>query len=131
MPNHNPRCTHQPWGPQQATTDEHFRFHAYSTLGVCLERVRHQQQAAAQAPAAAGDSATSAEAATAEAALPLLDATFQRQLLQLLWQGFEVRGRGLQQGAACRCASCAPRAGLPPTRRISVPPAPLLLCRRH
>ena len=28
----------------QATTDEHFKFHAYSTLYVCLDRVRQQQQ---------------------------------------------------------------------------------------
>ena len=106
----------------QGTTDEHFRFHAHSTLCACLERVRQQQAAAAAALAAEAAPPEEGEQPEQEqqeqeqerqlgderaaggpaAAVPLLDEERQRLVLRLLWQGFEV--------------------GVPPGEKPAVPP---------
>lgn len=111
--------------PLQDTTDEHFRFHAFSTLTVCLERVRGCQQDALEGQrdgsngggvhGAAGPEAAAPADPAAQAAVPLLDPPRLQQLLQRLWQGFEVRLHGTVPAAAapavCRQASLASQAG--------------------
>ena len=99
----------------QSTTDEHFRFHAFSTLYVCLERIRHHQQQAAWEGSAGGAEEVEEQAVGEDGAggakqqaryngvtavAPLLDGQRQQQLLQLLWQGFEVRWEGPR---TCAC----------------------------
>ncbi|KAL4419934.1 hypothetical protein ABPG75_007032 [Micractinium tetrahymenae] len=82
----------------QNTTDEHFRFHAFSTLTVCLERIRLFQQQALERQGEgrgsergeAGPQAAAPAGAAEEAAVPFLEPQRLQQLLQLLWQGFEA-----------------------------------------
>lgn len=89
----------------QSTTDEHFRFHAFASLFVALERIRTQQQAAVAA--ALQEAGPPAAAGAASVAPPLLAGWRREQLLGLLWSGFEVRGGGWQ-GRVCVCVKGAP-----------------------
>lgn len=97
----------------QSTTDEHFRFHAFATLAVVLDRIRFQQQAAVAVLQEAGE-----RGATGAAAPPLLADWRREQLLLLLWQGFEVRAvdRRITAGCLHACLALQPR-GLAKTNR--------------
>lgn len=60
-----------------------------------MDRIRHQLEQAAGARRPKGGEAAAADGPQQlpahEAALPLLGGGWREQLLQLLWQGFEVR----------------------------------------
>jgi hypothetical protein len=111
----------------RGTSDEHFRFHAHSTLAACLERLRSlQQQAEGGGEAPGPGPAAAGRAAAGGVAPPALDAAAQRLVLRLLWQGFEVRPPALRCGR--RRTSCSPvfhrcaAAPTPPSHMCCRPP---------